>query len=121
MRIAELPGGREFAFPDGTSDAQMDAIIRALVAAEAAAAQARAEVAMLRDRLDALIAAQVKPAGKQTAVAPVDMSPVVGELRAMRADLNEGLNKMVNAQLADTILVRDEITGEQTRSRKVAR
>lgn len=118
MKIAELHDGREFRFPDSMSDSQVDGFVKALIAAENSAARARAEVQALSAKLDAILSAPSKGAAPVINTQMVDVTPVIVELRQMRADLNSGIASMVSAQLADTVLVRDEF-GDQTRSKKV--
>ena len=81
------------------------------------------EIEAMKERhgreLDAILAApKTKGAAPIINTQTVDVTPLIVELRQMRADLNSGIGRMVDAQLADTVLVRDEF-GDQTRSKKV--
>lgn len=115
--IAELPDGSELRFPDEMSDAQVGAVVRRILAAEKAAALAKHETELLRAKVDALLA-QPKTAPPGAAPAAMDHKPIVVALETLRTEINAGLARMLTAQLADTVLVRDA-TGEAIGSKKV--
>jgi hypothetical protein len=54
-------------------------------------------------------------------VAAPDNSGFEAAIRNLQVRLDEGFSRVVQAQLADTMLVQDPITGDMTRSRKVSR
>ena len=106
--IAELPGGRELRFPDSMSEDDVGKIVRMVLNAESRADEALEAVRAVQTRLDAVLAA------------PKGETGVVAALTAMRADLDAGFKRVVDAQLADRVLVRDE-AGEPTASRAKTR
>lgn len=106
--IVELDDGREFRLPDDSEETSVDKLVKALISAEKSAAAALAtaqalqtEVAVLRAQVDA----------RQ---APFDATEIV-------AAVKDGTDRTVKALMADTVLVRDETTGDHTRSRKVVK
>lgn len=108
--IAKLPDGRELDLPDALTDDQVDSIVRAILTAERTAKDANERVTALEARI-----------GKPTAPAPVkDDTEMLAAINSLRAAFTEGFDRMIKAQLADTVLVRDQ-DGEQTRSRKIPR
>ena len=104
--IAELPGGRELRFPDSMSEDDVGRIVRMVLNAESRADEALEAVRAVQTRLDAVL------------TAPNGETGVVAALTAMRAEMKTGLERIVKAQLAETVLVRDE-AGEPNRSKKV--
>lgn len=119
--IAELPDGTELQFPDTMTDAQVGAVVKRILAAEKkaalaqktadeAVASARTEMETLRSRVDTMVT-QFKPATP-------DNASVLAALASLNASIAQGFDKMVKAQLADTVLVRDD-TGEAVGSKKV--
>ena len=113
MKI-ELPGGRKFDLPDSLTDAQVDSIARALISAEQSAAAAQGQVAALADSIKLLVAKLSEPKAEQ------DDTELIAAVVSLRAGMEAGFAKMLQAQLADTVLVRDEV-GEIVRSKKVKR
>lgn len=104
--IVELEDGREFRLPDDSEEAKVDELVKALVRAESRAAAAEAAAQAVREEIAALRAMMERHAPA------FDPAPIV-------AAVKEGANRTVKALLADTVLVRDETTGEHTRSKKV--
>jgi hypothetical protein len=69
------------------------------------------------------LGSQLPKAGMLPAVnvAAPDNSGLEAALQDLRTRLDAGFGRVVEAQLADTMLVQDPITGDMTRSRKVSR
>lgn len=101
--IAELPDGTKLRLPDSLSDSQVDAIVRPLIAAQRS-------LALLQERVDAM---QVSLSQRQ------DSPALVQALVDLRADLNAGLDRVVKAQLADTVITDRNAEGDGVRSKKV--
>jgi hypothetical protein len=111
--IVELPDDRELEFPDSMTEDQIDGIVKVLLNAEAAASAARAEVAVLTTELRAL-RAHVEKKGKPSS----EGMGVAEALRALQSSFDAGFHRLLRAQLADRILVRDE-SGEPYKSKAV--
>ena len=104
--IVELEDGREFRLPDDSEETKVDELVKALLSAESKAASALATAQTLQAEVAALRAQCEKQ------MPMFDSTEIV-------AAVKEGANRTVKALLADTVLVRDETTGEHTRSKKV--
>lgn len=78
----------------------------------------RKQIADLTEQVDAL--KNARPTIVAKGAPPVDMTPVIAALMTMETSITGKLDAMIRAQLADTVLVRDEF-GENTRSKKVIR
>lgn len=104
--IVELDDGREFRLPDDTEESKVDELVKALIGAESRASAALATAQALQAEVAALRA--------QVEARPASFDPT-----EIVAAVKDGANRTVKALLADTVLVRDETTGEHTRSKKV--
>jgi len=107
--ILEFTDGREF---DTEKEDDMMRLGRLLRDTERMNAQFLGQIAQLRGDLRAAID---KPLPSH------DNSDVVAAVERMHADVMTGLSKVVRAQLADTILKRDPVSGDPERSIKVVR
>jgi len=119
--IVEMPEGRELDLPGVSAEAALR-IGEMIVAAEdrAAVAELRAaqECALLREEI-ATLRQQVMAMGMKPA--PVPESPELGIVTAVQrleSTMKFGFERMVKAQTADRMLVKDA-TGEPVRSRVV--
>lgn len=105
--IVELEDGREFRLPDDSEETKVDELVKALLGAESRASAALATAQALQAEVAALRMQCEK-----------HMAPAFDATELVAA-VKEGANRTVKALLADTVLVRDETTGEHTRSKKV--
>jgi len=115
--ILELSNGRELKLPDEMDDDTARMIGKLILTLEKRAEDAendvkalRGEMAALRDEVQARPVAE--PQEKDTSEADA--------IRALRADLNKGIKQLIQAQLADRVMMADEF-GEMTKSRAVLR
>lgn len=108
--ILDFEDGRELKLPDEMPDETARILKKWILALEERAANAEAQCAKLGEQL-------AKSEVKSPEVASND--GVLEALQALRLSVENGFKQMVRAQMADVILVKDEISGEPRGSRKV--
>ena len=112
--ILELGDGREVKLPDEMADESARLLKRLILGAEERAQVAEHSVRLLRDEMAALrqqmdaVVLQVPDTGAAAAVT------------ALQEELRQGVARIVEASLADRLLVKDEV-GNAVRSRAVPR
>jgi len=105
----EFHDGMELELPDSLTDAQVQAIVDALVKAHTAAANAMSRA----DEAHAVASRPINiPASKGN-------EDVVAALTQLQATIDRGFTRMIAAQMADTVLVNDGLREEPNRARKV--
>ena len=107
----EFHDGMELELPDSLTDAQVQAIVDALVKAHTVAANAMSRA----DEAHAVASRPVHiPASKGD-------EAVVAALAQLQITMEQGFARMVKAQMADTVLVKDPLRDEPVRAEKVIR
>lgn len=113
--IFEFPDGREFD-TDKIEDMERLAL---------ACRKAERDVPVLREQLEAsrvLSQAILDKLPKPAADGPRDSNAdVVAAVQALQDSIEAGFRKMVSAQLADTVIRHDPVTGDPERSVKIPR
>jgi uncharacterized coiled-coil protein SlyX len=113
--ILEIGDGRELELPDECSDEFARQLKKMILTLEQNAAQAQAEVRLLRDEM-----ASLRETTGAVHTATVDNTAVVAGLNAMRAEMQQGFARMTAAIMAPTQFEYDEV-GAEIGAKKVLR
>lgn len=108
--ILDLGDGRELPLPDEMSDETARQLKRLILSLEERARVAEADVRRVMDEL---------AAARQPAQSAKDGT--VEAIQALQAAIERGFARMIQAQLADTVLVNDGLREEPNTARKVVR
>lgn len=111
--IFEFPDGREF---DTDKIEDMERLALACRQAEHALAPMSEQLAASRALSQAILDKMPAP---QSGMPMESHAEVVAAVKALQDSLEAGFRKMVAAQLADTVIRRDAITGDPERAVKV--